>query len=52
MMAQSVYDSDENSGDIVRDNWEFLGYEFWFTGYMIEYWNHPDTGHYVCMSFY
>lgn len=42
----------EKDRDIVRHNWEKLGYQYWFTGDFIEYWKHPSTDAHLSMVTY
>jgi hypothetical protein len=38
--------------ETIRHNWQALGYAYWFTGDMIEYWRHPATKHTAQMTTY
>lgn len=38
--------------EVVRHNWTRLGYVYWTTRDMVEYWKHPETEHVVEMATY
>lgn len=38
--------------ELVRHNWEQLGYEYWATRDMVEMWIHPKTGHVAELTTY
>ena len=47
-----AYDLTEDERDIVRHNWQMLGYRYWATRDMIEMWKHPDTNRVIEMATY
>ncbi len=38
--------------ELIRHNWAALGYVYWFTGNMVEYWRHLETKHVAAMTAY
>lgn len=38
--------------ELIRSNWDALGYAYWFTSGMIEFWRNDATGHVAEMTTY
>ena len=47
-----IDDLSETERDVVRDNWTKIGYVYWFTADMVEYWRNNATGHVAEMVTY
>ena len=52
MALAFVYGLDFEQREIVRHNWDALGYEYWFPSGMVEYWRHPVTRHIAELATY
>lgn len=53
MMAIDFISPDtDQQADLIRSNWEKLGYEYWTTRDMVEMWRNPATGHVAEMTTY